>query len=388
MALLFIPIPLAFAAPALLWSPPSVHPPVVRDNPEAHVRYFRDWLVGLLPSLTGPTRNMENSGTLRTLVPFFAPLKNRLFRRLLLVFVVNGSALGVAVSVMLFYVEHVLKGNKLQAGIILLIYFGSAAASVPMWMVLSRRFSKTAAWFIAMVIVGGLGSITGALIGVFVIKAIQESFVTRGPGIVTQFPSLGGDVLFALMNGVKIDLSTPETAAASANFLKQAISSGSGAEINIRARNDEHNERQQLVIERNHHGNLRTTILDEDFLLSGDFRQIDATAQMLQGLIGPGAVVKRGDSEKPVREFSEAMTWLLAEVERGASMQRYKGLGEMNPEQLWETTMDPAVRRLLRVQIDDAIEADRVFTMLMGDEVEPRRDFIENNALRAANIDV
>ncbi len=152
MGLLFIPITLAFAAPTLLWSPPSVHPPVVRDNPEVHVRYFRDWLVSLMPSLASPTRNMEDSGTLRTLVPFFAPLKNRLFRRLLLVFVVNGSALGVAVSVMLFYVEHVLKGNKLQAGIILLIYFGSAAASVPMWMLLSRRFSKTAAWFIAMVI--------------------------------------------------------------------------------------------------------------------------------------------------------------------------------------------------------------------------------------------
>ncbi len=154
MGLLFIPITLAFALPTLMWSPPSVHPPVVRENPEIHVRYFRDWLVSLLPSLSRPTRNMENSGALRTFVPFFAPMKNRLFRRLLLVFVVNGSALGVAVSVMLFYVEHVLKGNKLQAGIILLIYFGAAAASVPMWMMLSRRYSKTAAWFIAMVITG------------------------------------------------------------------------------------------------------------------------------------------------------------------------------------------------------------------------------------------
>jgi glycoside/pentoside/hexuronide:cation symporter, GPH family len=151
MGAVFIPIALAFALPTLLWSPPSVHPPVVRENPEIHVRYFRDWLVGLVPALARPTRNMEGSATLRTLVPFFAPMKNRLFRRLLLVFIVNGSALGVAVSVMLFYVEHVLKGNKLQAGIILLVYFGAAAASVPMWLMLSRRYSKTAAWFIAMV---------------------------------------------------------------------------------------------------------------------------------------------------------------------------------------------------------------------------------------------
>ena len=112
MGLVFIPIALAFALPTLLWSPPSVHPPVVRENPEIHVRYFRDWLVSLAPVLARPTRNMENSTSLKTLVPFFAPMKNRLFRRLLLVFIINGSALGVAVSVMLFYVEHVLKGNK------------------------------------------------------------------------------------------------------------------------------------------------------------------------------------------------------------------------------------------------------------------------------------
>jgi len=152
MGMAFLPIALLFALPTLTYSPGSVYPAVVREDPETHVRYFRGWLISLAPMLTRPTAWFERSLTLRTLVPFFAPMKNRLFRRLLLVFIVNGAALGVAVSVMLFYVEHVLKGGKLQAGIILLVYFGAAAASVPLWLMLSRRLSKTAAWFVAMVV--------------------------------------------------------------------------------------------------------------------------------------------------------------------------------------------------------------------------------------------
>ena len=116
------------------------------------------------------------------------------------------------------------------------------------------------------------------------------------------------------------------------------------------------------------------------------------SAVTFKGLLGPEAVVRKGEGEKAkeqkVSDFRAAMAWLMTQAESQVGRQRYKGLGEMNPEQLWETTMDPTVRRLLRVQIEDAIEADRVFTMLMGDEVEPRREFIESNALRAGNIDV
>jgi DNA gyrase subunit B len=130
-----------------------------------------------------------------------------------------------------------------------------------------------------------------------------------------------------------------------------------------------------------------STIVTE-FVHSGDYAQIRQTAEMLRGLTGEGALVQRGEKKQPVRDFPEAMRWLLGEVQRSMTLQRYKGLGEMNPEQLWETTMDTANRRLLRVQIEDGIAADEIFTKLMGDEVEPRRAFIELNALGVRNLDV
>ena len=156
----------------------------------------------------------------------------------------------------------------------------------------------------------------------------------------------------------------------------------------IEPRYDQKNEAQVLAIKRMQHGNLRVGYLDNDFLGSGDYTQIKQTAHVLQGLLGQGAFVKRGEHEHRVSEFKEALDWLLDEVKKGVSIQRYKGLGEMNPEQLWETTMDPASRRLLRTQIEDAITADEIFTTLMGDMVEPRRAFIESNALGVRNLDV
>ncbi|WP_297575721.1 DNA topoisomerase (ATP-hydrolyzing) subunit B [uncultured Deefgea sp.] len=144
----------------------------------------------------------------------------------------------------------------------------------------------------------------------------------------------------------------------------------------------------QIRIERRLHGVVTMQYIDSDFLLSGGYAQIARTADALIGLIHADAVIRRGTAEQPVKSFKEALDWLLAEVRRNMSIQRYKGLGEMNPEQLWETTMDVTVRRLLRVNIDDAITADEVFTTLMGDQVEPRRQFIEQNALVARNLDV
>ena len=201
---------------------------------------------------------------------------------------------------------------------------------------------------------------------------------------------IDSEALRGLMRGVGVDLSGAQMAGASALKLMQAMPQGNGngkGGVNVRVRYDEKIERYQLLIERNHHGNIKATVLDEDFLVSGDYKQIETTAKMLKGLIGSGAVVARDDKEQPVADFGQAIRWLLGEVERGAAIQRYKGLGEMNPAQLWDTTMDPASRRLLKVQVEDAIIADDIFTKLMGDDVEPRRVFIEQNAL-IARLDV
>ena len=195
--------------------------------------------------------------------------------------------------------------------------------------------------------------------------------------------------LSAIMTGVTLDLTTMEAAQASAKAMMATIDDPA---VEVVVKSDELSDKHMLRIQRLYHGNYKVSVIDADFVSGPDYQVLSDAAATFKGLIGPGALVRRGVGEKVketgIGDFHQAMAWLRDEAERGVSKQRYKGLGEMNPSQLWETTMDPTVRRLLKVQIEDAIAADQIFATLMGDDVEPRRAFIELNALQAGNIDV
>ena len=175
--------------------------------------------------------------------------------------------------------------------------------------------------------------------------------------------------------------------------LKQAQSSAKqleaacGGSIKVVVETDEAGE-HRMRLEKLYHGNYSVSYMDRDFLKGSDYVQIRQAADVLNGLITPSAYIARGEQKRAVSSFKQAIEWLLEEAKRGVNIQRYKGLGEMNPSQLWETTMDVKNRILLRVRIEDAISADEIFTTLMGDVVEPRRAFIEKNALGAKNLDV
>jgi DNA gyrase subunit B len=195
------------------------------------------------------------------------------------------------------------------------------------------------------------------------------------------------DALRAIANGLALDLDSSASAATSAQALQAAL-----IDAQVNAEVDARTDKLLLRISRRHHGNVKSSVITQDFVHGADYAALRDAGVTFKDLLGADAVARRGEGERMkeqrVGDFRAAMAWLMGQAENTVGRQRYKGLGEMNPSQLWETTMDPTVRRLLKVQIEDAIEADRVFTMLMGDEVEPRRNFIESNALRAANIDV
>ena len=216
---------------------------------------------------------------------------------------------------------------------------------------------------------------------------LAESVIARLRGF------MDAEALRAIADGVSLNLDTVADAEASAVALQAKLRelNTTGAPADVAGEFDVRTDKPILRISRRHHGNVKSSVLTQDFVVGADYAILAEAAATFKSLIGDGAKVMRGEGERrkeeKIGDFRQAMRWLIAQAENATARQRYKGLGEMNPAQLWETTMDPQVRRLLKVQIDDAIEADRVFTMLMGDEVEPRREFIEQNALRAGNID-
>ena len=231
------------------------------------------------------------------------------------------------------------------------------------------------------------------------LAAIARKYVMADAVVERLSRLMDHDTLHELMDGLALNLDSADEGHASAERLQAAllknvhqISRSLAPAVEVTAHADESGEKWHLRIVRHLHGNQKVSIITQDFLKSSDYKVLSDVAQTLRGLVGEGAEVRRGEGEKvrsqPVGSFREAMRWLLADAEKGVSRQRYKGLGEMNAEQLWETTMDVNARRLLKVQIEDAIAADQIFTTLMGDNVEPRRVFIEENALGAQNIDV
>ena len=180
-----------------------------------------------------------------------------------------------------------------------------------------------------------------------------------------------------------LSLDDAKQAQSSAKQLETAC----GGNIKVVVETDDAGE-HRLRLEKLYHGNYSVSYMDRDFLKGSDYVQIRQTAEVLNGLITASAYIARGEQKRAVSSFKQAIEWLLEEAKRGVNIQRYKGLGEMNPSQLWETTMDVKNRILLKVRIEDAISADEIFTTLMGDIVEPRRAFIEKNALGVKNLDV
>ena len=204
------------------------------------------------------------------------------------------------------------------------------------------------------------------------------------------------DALRAIAAGIPLNLDTEAAAQESAERLRTALKESLDSLAlapEVIVQKEDRTERFRLLLSRRIHGNLKLSAISSDFIHGDDYQSLTSAARALSGKVLPGSRVRRGDPEKTQKEqvvadFRAAFAWLLSEAERVVSRQRYKGLGEMNPQQLWETTMDTTTRTLLRVQIEDAIVADQVFTTLMGDEVDPRRAFIEKNALIARNLDV
>lgn len=199
--------------------------------------------------------------------------------------------------------------------------------------------------------------------------------------------------LSAIAEGVSISIESEEKANASAKHLEEALFDPLNPKaVTVTAEFDAETNSYRLVLRRMHHGNVRLSIFNDEFFASNDYKTLSRAAETFKGLIQDDAIVYRGQGDKrkqeSISDFRQSVQWLNSQANDSVEKQRYKGLGEMNAEQLWDTTMNPEVRRLLRVQIEDAIAADQIFETLMGDKVEPRREFIESNALTVSDLDV
>ncbi|WP_096086659.1 DNA topoisomerase (ATP-hydrolyzing) subunit B [Agaribacterium haliotis] len=215
-------------------------------------------------------------------------------------------------------------------------------------------------------------------------------------GIVTKlsalYPELALQQLLSLGKVDEVVLKDAQKAAAWAQELQELIDKNNlrinSHRYSLEAVENKETQSLDIVINEVAHGIENRYVLNKDFFESSDYQKICELSAKLEGLLESGAHVAKGERNREVSDFGEALNWIMHESRKGYMIQRYKGLGEMNPEQLWETTMDPETRRMLRVDIEDAIAADQIFSTLMGDQVDPRREFIETNALNVANLDV
>jgi len=185
-----------------------------------------------------------------------------------------------------------------------------------------------------------------------------------------------------------LDAWTAELSAALPSDTGDRANGNGGAYAATLERGDSEGEGVRIAIRKLQHGVSATRYMPREFFDSNEYRHIMALAEKIGDLLDDDAVIERGEKRQPVRTFAEVADWLMSEARKGQSIQRYKGLGEMNPEQLWDTTVNPETRRLMQVRIEDAVKADEIFTTLMGDHVEPRREFIEKNAVAVSNLDI
>ncbi|MGL4675911.1 MAG: toprim domain-containing protein, partial [Wohlfahrtiimonas sp.] len=210
------------------------------------------------------------------------------------------------------------------------------------------------------------------------IERMRYAYPTKLLSILMELPPLTIDLLSS--NDVQAWINSLNTE------LNKSPEVGTAYSVQLKTNEDDGSTFIEVAVK--HYDHTKTYALDERFIRSVEYQRIADVAKKLNGLIEEGAYVTYRDKPYAIKSFKEGIDWLLDEAKKGQTISRYKGLGEMNAEQLWETTMDPTVRSLLQVKVEDAQKADETFTMLMGDEVEPRREFIESNAQLAGNLDI